>query len=126
MAQEVDMELKKAFQELQVQMINTKNFAESIQVEMGQLKGAIMGMDVTQKKIQTLPADTRIYQVLGRAFHLQNTREMSEKIGQMMIENDKRIKALENNKTYHENKLKESEKSLRELVETKKQKLAAK
>ncbi|KAJ6224159.1 hypothetical protein RDWZM_002704 [Blomia tropicalis] len=110
-----DLELKKAFTDISILMQNTRDKVRQMQSSIDMLGRSTMGMRITNKTIQSLDPEHRTYESIGRIFVLRKQDELSKKITSYVEENEKKIKQLEENKAYHENKMKESENNLREL-----------
>ncbi|KAH3869577.1 prefoldin subunit 1-like [Dreissena polymorpha] len=112
----VDLELKKAFQELQSKMIATQQQLKISDAQIETLKRAIQRNVLVEKEIERLPENTRVYEGVGRMFMLaqipevKNTLEMKNKAAESKIKN------IEGTKVYLERNMKESEDSLRELI----------
>ncbi|KAH7983181.1 hypothetical protein HPB52_009735 [Rhipicephalus sanguineus] len=62
----VDMELKKAFQELQMKMIDTTRRLRQADVQIETLKKAVKYAYCTGEVISEAPPDTKMYQSVGR------------------------------------------------------------
>ena len=120
----VDMELKKAFQDLSLQVMSTREKVRQIQSEIESTTLATNRARITSKTITSLGPQNRTYESVGRIFVLRPRDELAQKIGMQVEENEKKIKLLETNKTHHETKMKESENNIREMINQKK--LAAK
>ncbi|XP_076334215.1 prefoldin subunit 1 isoform X2 [Tachypleus tridentatus] len=112
----VDLELKKAFQELQTKMIETTQKLKMSDIQIESLKKTIQHAKLTDSEILSLPADTRMYQGLGRTFLLTTPQDIKKDIEEKIKTSDEKIKNLESNKVYLEKSLKESEDNLREMI----------
>merc|ERR1712007_95238 len=110
---QMDVELKKAFGELQQKMVETSQKLKLADIQIDSLKRTITHAQLTDKEIGLLPAETRTYESLGRMFILRESTAVRENL------NDK-IKTLEGNKTYLERNLKESENNIREMIQHRK------
>lgn len=120
MAAEVDMELKKGFQELQIQKIETTNKVKQMEAQMEALKRSSQHSKVTQTELNALPEETHMFEGVGRMFVLRNRTDINKLLEQKMETNNEKVKQLEQNKQYFESKVKESENNLRELINNKK------
>lgn len=118
----VDMELKKHFEELQAQLVDTRVKMKQIDVQMDSQKKLIQHSTITKSEITGLPNDVRTYESLGRMFVLRKKSEVEEMLDSKISSGTERIQSLETNKKYLETSLKERENSLRELVSQKLQK----
>ncbi|XP_022087488.1 prefoldin subunit 1-like [Acanthaster planci] len=112
----IDLELKKAFQELQIKMIDTSQQLKIADAQIDQLKRQKDHARLTDKEISQLPANTRVYEGVGRMFLLQDIAKVREALDGRVQTADDKIKKLQNNKAYLERTLKESETNLREMV----------
>ncbi|XP_045761490.1 prefoldin subunit 1 [Maniola jurtina] len=121
MAKPVDLELKKAFVELQVKMVETSKKIQVIDSQIGVLKRVLQHADITQREISTLPPDTKTYESVGRMFLLTDLAEIKSNLKNRTALLTQRTTELENNKQYLEKNLKESENNIREMVQQKKE-----
>ncbi|KAL8577918.1 hypothetical protein ACOMHN_011914 [Nucella lapillus] len=117
----VDLELKKAFQELQLKMIQTTQQLKVADNQVETLKRKIHHTRLVDKEISALPEDTPVYQGIGRMFLLMTVPTIRENLTKKQKTADEKIKTIEVNKEYLERSIKESENSLRELVLSKRQ-----
>lgn len=72
------------------------------------------------REISTLDGNTRTYESVGRMFILTPMDEVKKNLKKRQETADEKIKALENNKSYLERSLKESENNIREMVQQRK------
>ena len=119
-AMEVDMELKKAFQELQVQVIETRNKVKQMDVQMEALKRSSQHSKITLTEINSMPDETNLYEGIGRMFVKRDKNTINKLLEEKIATNEEKVKTLETTKTYNESKVKESENNLRELINQKK------
>lgn len=112
----VDMELKKAFQELQGKLITTTQQLKVSDAQIETLKRSIQHSMLVEKEISRLPENTRVYEGVGRMFMLAGIPEVKNTLEMKVKAADNKIKTIENTKAYLERNMKESEDSLRELV----------
>ena len=115
-----DMELRKAFVELQTKMVDTKQKMKMADLQIENLKRSITHTELTTTELTKLPEETRLYESVGRMFILSSRNDVSGTLGKKQENCKEKIKNLEANKTYLERSLKDSENSLRELVAQKK------
>lgn len=111
-----DMELKKAFMELQSKMVDTKQKLKMADLQIENLKRTITHSGLTEHEIGTLPEETRVYESVGRMFILSDKQTVAGRLTEKQSTCQEKITTLETNKGYLERNLKESENSLRELV----------
>lgn len=121
MAKPVDLELKKAFIELQVKMVETSKKIQVIDTQIGVLKRVLQHVDITQREITTLPPGTKTYESVGRMFLLTDLEEVKSNLKSRESQLTTRTAELESNKQYLEKNLKESEDNIREMVQQRKE-----
>lgn len=121
MAKPVDLELKKAFLELQVKMIETSKKIHDIDSEIIAVDRVLKQVTVNSRGISDLPEGTRTYEAVGRIFLLQDKDKLKKKFEEREGELKLRIKDLKDNKEYLEKNLKESENNIREMVQLRKE-----
>ncbi|XP_034312615.1 prefoldin subunit 1-like [Crassostrea angulata] len=121
MAMQVDLELKKAFQELQVKMVTSTQQIKVSDAQIDQLKRSIKHSELVEHEIGALPDSTRLYEGVGRMFILQPHDSIKKNLANKKKGAEEKIKNLETSKSYLEKSIKESEDNLRELVMSKQQ-----
>ncbi|PZC80024.1 prefoldin subunit 1 [Helicoverpa armigera] len=121
MAKPVDLELKKAFIELQLKMVETSEKIQVIDSQIDVLKRVLAHVDITQREISTFPPDTKTYESVGRMFLLTNLDEVKSNLKTREAQLSTRTSELENSKQYLEKNLKESEDNIREMVQQRKE-----
>ncbi|XP_063547575.1 prefoldin subunit 1 [Cydia strobilella] len=121
MAKPVDLELKKAFVELQVKMVETSKKIQVIDSQISVLNRILQHVDITQREISTMPPDTKTYESVGRMFLLTDFEEVKANLKNREAQVKTRTKELDNNKQYLEKNLKESEDNIREMVQQRKE-----
>lgn len=115
----VDMELKKAFQELQAKMVSTTQQLKIADFQIEQLKRQIIHTKLVEKEIDSLPKDVRTYEGIGRMFVLLPLPTIEKNLVTKVKTCEEKIKSIESSKSYLERSIKEGEENLRELVQTK-------
>ncbi|XP_022118254.1 prefoldin subunit 1 [Pieris rapae] len=113
----VDLELKKAFGELQLKMQSTKKKIHVIDSQIEVLKKVMRHVEVQS---DTLPADTKAYESVGRMFLLTDIEEIKSNLETKVTQLSTRISELEESKQYLEKNLKESQDNIREMVQQRK------
>ncbi|XP_075991161.1 prefoldin subunit 1 [Anticarsia gemmatalis] len=121
MPKPLDLELRKAFMELQVKMVETSEKIQSIDLEVDMTRRAMQHVDVTRRELLLLPADTKTYEAIGRTFLLTDLEQIKESLSYRESNLTERISELTKNKAYLEKSLKESEDNIREMVQQKKE-----
>nr|CAD7444603.1 unnamed protein product [Timema bartmani] len=111
---------QKAFIELQQKMLETTHKLKMADVQIDGLKRSIQHAQLTDKEISSLDPDTRTYESVGRMFILTDVVEVREHLQKKAENWSDKIKTLENNKSYLERSLKDSENNIREMVQQKK------
>uniref|UniRef100_A0A672K0U5 Prefoldin subunit 1 n=1 Tax=Sinocyclocheilus grahami TaxID=75366 RepID=A0A672K0U5_SINGR len=146
MAAPVDLELKKAFAELQAKMIDTQQKVKLADLQIEQLSRMKKHANLTQAEITSLPNTTRMYEGAGRMyvhfcwckscpeckfftlfivlttfslfsrFILQSKDEIANQLLEKQKTADEKIKELEQKKTYLERSVKDAEDNIREML----------
>ncbi|XP_053188220.1 prefoldin subunit 1 isoform X1 [Scomber japonicus] len=116
MATSIDLELKKAFSELQVKMIDTQQKVKLADLQIDQLTRVQKHAKLTHAEITTLPDNTRLYEGVGRMFILQSKEEINNQLTDKQKTADEKIKELEQKKVYLERSVKEAEDNIREML----------
>ncbi|XP_076606988.1 prefoldin subunit 1 isoform X2 [Chaetodon auriga] len=115
MAAPIDLELKKAFSELQVKMIDTQQKVKLADLQIDQLTRIQKHAKLTHDEITKLPDNTRLYEGVGRMFILQSKEEINNQLMDRQKTADEKIKELEK-KVYLERSVKEAEDNIREML----------
>lgn len=113
---EVDMELKKAFAELQVKLAEGKKGIRECDIERDMLTYQRRKAALTMEELSSLPPQTPAFATLGRCFVSQTLDEATTGIGQEMEKADAAIAALDKRKDYLQKSIKEQENNLRDMV----------
>jgi len=121
---QVDLELKKAFQELQMKMIATSQQLKVSDAQIEQLKRQITHAHLVEKEISTLPKDTKTYEGVGRMFILKPLGTIEHNLAEKVKTCEEKVKVIESSKVYLERSIKEGEENLRELILSKKREQA--
>ncbi|RVE63438.1 hypothetical protein OJAV_G00136220 [Oryzias javanicus] len=116
MAAPVDLELKKAFSELQLKMIDTQQKVKLADLQIDQLTRVQKHAKLTHTQISSLPDNTRLYEGVGRMFILQSREEINNMLTDKQKTVDEKIKELEQKKVYLERSVKEAEDNIREML----------
>lgn len=121
MAKPVDLELKRAFMELQAKMAESTKKMQIIDSQISGLTSSQRILDVTQRQVAALPADTKTYETVGRMFVLTDLEEVKGNLSNRKSQLSARALELEKNKKYLEKSLKESEDNIREMLQQRKE-----
>ncbi|KAI1902992.1 hypothetical protein AGOR_G00022590 [Albula goreensis] len=116
MAAPIDLELKKAFAELQAKMIDTQQKVKLADLQIDQLSRVKKHANLTNAEVTTLPDSTRMYEGVGRMFILQSKDDINKQLMEKQKTADEKIKELEQKKTYLERSVKEAEDNIREML----------
>ncbi|XP_058135752.1 prefoldin subunit 1 isoform X1 [Dasypus novemcinctus] len=133
MAAPVDLELKKAFTELQAKVIDTQQKVKLADIQIEQLNRTKKHAHLTDTEIMTLVDETNMYEGVGRMVCIQFTKSLQtqiafhsfilqskEVIHNQLLEKQKiaeeKIKDLEQKKSYLERSVKEAEDNIREML----------
>ena len=116
---QVDLELKKAFEDLQIKMLNNRNQVKMITAQTEQLKRTMQHSKLTEAELDQLDSSVRMYEGIGRMFVLSDKKKILESLDEKGKTCDAKIKNLEKTREYLDKNLKDSENSLRELISVK-------
>lgn len=116
---QVDLELKKAFEDLQVKMLNNRTQVKVIGAQSEQLKRQIQHAKLTEAEIAQLDTSVRMYEGIGRMFVLSDKSKVLKNLEDKSKSCETKITSLEKTKEYLDKSLKDSENSLRELISVK-------
>jgi len=83
------------------------------------LKRSILHKQITDREMNILKTDTKVYQGVGRCFFASSVPEIRQSIGKQVTEFEEKIKVLETTKERLDQDIKTSENALRELVKSK-------
>ncbi|KAK9891974.1 hypothetical protein WA026_017457 [Henosepilachna vigintioctopunctata] len=117
----VDLELKKAFTELQEKQIETSQKLRLADIQIENLKKNKQHAIFTEREISALNDSTKTYESVGRMFVATPIDTIKNNLKKKQNIAEEKVKVLENNKAYLENNLREATNSLRELVNQKKE-----
>uniref|UniRef100_A0A8C3LEV3 Prefoldin subunit 1 n=2 Tax=Phasianinae TaxID=9072 RepID=A0A8C3LEV3_CHRPC len=116
MAAPVDLELKKAFTELQAKVIDTQQKVKLADIQIEQLSKTKKHAHLTDTEIMTLVDETRMYEGVGRMFILQSKGVIHNQLLEKQRIAEEKIKELEQKKSYLERSVKEAEDNIREML----------
>ncbi|KAF7263908.1 prefoldin subunit 1 [Rhynchophorus ferrugineus] len=117
----VDLELKKAFAELQEKKIETEQKLRISGLQIDSLKRLKQHATITEREIAGLESGTNTYESVGRMFVLTPKATVEANLKKTQTTVEEKIKNLEAQMTYLDNSLQEATNSLRELVQQKKE-----
>uniref|UniRef100_A0A914XE50 Prefoldin subunit 1 n=1 Tax=Plectus sambesii TaxID=2011161 RepID=A0A914XE50_9BILA len=117
-AEGVDMQLKKAFQDLQVQMIETKQRLRQGELISDAQKSQIRVAEITKQELLTLPETTPTYQAVGRMFVRRSVTESVSAQDKRMSVAQEKIASIQKHREYLEKSMKDAEGNLRDMVQS--------
>ncbi|RZF40630.1 hypothetical protein LSTR_LSTR007513 [Laodelphax striatellus] len=120
-AKPVDLELKKAFTELQQKWLETSQKLKLSDMQIETYKRSRQHADLTTRELKGLSPDTNTYESIGRMFVLTEIPVVCKNLSEKISTCEEKIKTLQSNKELLERSLKDSENNLRELVQQKKE-----
>ena len=97
---QVDLELKKAFEEMQVKMVQTKSQMKLITTQTDALKRQIQHSKLTEAEIGALADDVRMYEGIGRMFVLSDKKKILANLEEKAKTCDAKLKSFEKSKEY--------------------------
>nr|KAF6347172.1 prefoldin subunit 1 [Pipistrellus kuhlii] len=109
MAAPVDLELKKAFTELQAKVIDTQQKVKLADIQIEQLNRTKKHAHLTDTEIMTLVDETNMYEGVGRMFILQSKEVIHNQLLEKQKIAEEKIKELEQKKSYLERSVKEAD-----------------
>ncbi|CAI9177024.1 unnamed protein product [Rangifer tarandus platyrhynchus] len=112
----MDLELKKAFTELQAKVIDTQQKAKLADVQTEQLNRTKKHAHLPDTEIMTLVDETNMYEGVGRMFILQSKEAIHNQLLEKQKIAEEKIKELEQKKSYLERSVKEAEDNIREML----------
>ncbi|XP_069629184.1 prefoldin subunit 1 isoform X2 [Haliaeetus albicilla] len=116
MAAPVDLELKKAFTELQAKVIDTQQKVKLADIQIEQLSKTKKHAHLTDTEVMMLVDETRMYEGVGRMFILQSKGVIHNQLLEKQRIAEEKIKELEQKKLYLERSVKEAEDNIREML----------
>ncbi|KAF3818302.1 hypothetical protein GH733_012610 [Mirounga leonina] len=116
MAAPVDLELKKAFTELQAKVTDTQQKVKLADIQIEQLNRTKKHAHLTDTEIMTLVDETHMYEGVGRMFILQSKEAIHNQLLEKQKIAEEKIKELEQKKSYLERSVKEAEDNIREML----------
>ncbi|TDG44864.1 hypothetical protein AWZ03_008672 [Drosophila navojoa] len=118
---QMDLELKKAFTEMQINKLETTKKISMIDMKCDMVKTGKQKYSLTEKSTSNLTDDTKVYMSVGRMFLLTDLDSMRNELKAKQDKCDKAIELLEKKKEFLQKSLKDQEDGLRELVQQRKE-----
>lgn len=122
----MDLELKKAFSEMQMNKIESTKKIRLLDMKTDSLRVSKQRVELTNKEISQLNTDTKVYASVGRMFVLSDVPSLTEEMKSKQSSFEEMISQCDKNKDFLLKNLKEQEDSLRELVQQKRTESTAK
>ncbi|XP_078406943.1 prefoldin subunit 1 [Cetorhinus maximus] len=116
MAAPVDLELKKAFAELQTKVLDTQQKVKLADLQIEQLNRTKKHAHLTDGEISAMPQEARMYEGVGRMFILQPKVVIHNQLLEKQKIAEEKIKELEQRKSYLERSVKDAEDNIREML----------
>ncbi|XP_053319320.1 prefoldin subunit 1 [Spea bombifrons] len=116
MATAVDLELKKAFTELQAKVMDTQQKVKLADLQIEQLNRTKKHAHLTNLEIKNLSENTPMYEGVGRMFVLQTKENIHSQLLNKQKIADEKISELEQKKSYLERSVKDAEDNIREML----------
>ncbi|XP_075384327.1 prefoldin subunit 1-like [Tenrec ecaudatus] len=119
MAAPVDLELKKAFTELQAKVTDTQQKVKLADIQIEQLSRTKKHAHLTDTEMMTLVDETHMCEGVGRMFILQSKEVIHNQLLEKQKIAEEKIKELEprtEKKSYFERSVKETEDNIREML----------
>lgn len=116
----MDLELKRAFEELQRKMVSTGQKLQLKDMQISQMKRQKQENENTAKEFAKMSDDTVVYESVGRSFILTDINRMKENLTSENKMLDEKTTTFQNDKVFLTRSLAQSEENLRELVQQKK------
>ncbi|XP_041623389.1 prefoldin subunit 1-like [Vulpes lagopus] len=112
----VDLELKKAFTELEAKVIDTQQKVKLADTQIEQINRTKKHAHLTDTEIMTLVDETNVYEGVGRMFILQSKEVINSQLVEKQKIAEEKIKELQQKKSYLEWSVKEAEGNIWEML----------
>jgi len=116
----MDMELKKAFTEMQVNKIETTKKIRMLDIQIDTLKAQRKRFELTSKEVDNLSENAKVYSAVGRMFVMSTVPDIKDDLKQKQEKVGKVVETCDKSKNVLIQNLQSQENSLRELVDAKK------
>ena len=116
----MDLELKKAFVDLQHKVVGTNQKLQLKDQHIEQMIRMKKENETTSKEFTKLSLDTVVYESVGRSFILTDLEHVKENLIKENRSIDEKIATLVKDKEFLTRSMKQSEENLRELIQQKK------
>lgn len=111
-----DLQLRKAFQELQSQILDSREKQKNAEITKNALKQNITIADLVKYQLDRMPKDRPVYRSAGRIFLLETVDYEIKRQEDDAKQCKERISVLDKQKDYLNKSISESEKNLRDLI----------
>lgn len=120
MANNMDLELKKAFMELQDKMTESTKKVQILQSQISSLCNANSIVGVTKRHIESLPPEVNTYEAVGRMFILTDRDTVIDNLNKRSAQIISRMNEMAENQKYLEKNVQESRDNIREMLHQRK------
>ncbi|KAG4070788.1 hypothetical protein HA402_011014 [Bradysia odoriphaga] len=117
----VDLELKRAFTEMQVNKIETTKKLKMLDLQMDVLKTSKKKYAITSTEVTELTPDASVFSSVGRMFVLSTVPDICQELKTKEEKCENLVSQLDEKKLFLIKCLKEQEDNLRELVQQRKE-----
>ncbi|KAL3112181.1 hypothetical protein niasHT_012150 [Heterodera trifolii] len=116
--EDFDAQLRKAFQELQAQILESRDKQKNAELTKMAMKQNIRIADIVKSQLETVPKDRTVYRTVGRIFLKETVDSEIERQNEDIKTSGERITVMDRQKDYLDKSIAETEKNLRELIQT--------
>ncbi|KAL3072127.1 hypothetical protein niasHS_016302 [Heterodera schachtii] len=117
-AEDFDAQLRKAFQELQAQILESRDKQKNAELTKMAMKQNIRIAEIVKSQLETVPKDRTVYRTVGRIFLKETVDSEIERQNEDIKTSGERITVMDRQKDYLDKSIAETEKNLRELIQT--------
>lgn len=116
----IDPELTKAFQDLQVQVLATREKVKNLETEIAVAERRKLISEITKKTVTDLKPEKNCYLAIGRTFVRKPRDEILSQIDSNIEKISEQISTLNQTKEYHNTKVEETQNNIREMIQQRK------
>uniref|UniRef100_A0A914IAZ6 Prefoldin subunit 1 n=1 Tax=Globodera rostochiensis TaxID=31243 RepID=A0A914IAZ6_GLORO len=113
-----DAQLRKAFQELQGQILESRDKQKNAEITKMAMKQNIRIAEIVKSQLEKVPKDRTVYRTVGRIFLKETVDSEIERQNADIETCTERIAVMDRQKGYLDKTIAETEKNLRELIQT--------
>ncbi|KAI1713959.1 prefoldin subunit domain-containing protein [Ditylenchus destructor] len=115
---EFNNQLKKAFQELQTQLIECREKQKNAEVTKNAMKQNIRIANIVKNQLEIIPPEREVYRTVGRIFLQESVQSEIERQNADVKQCEERIAIIDKQKEYLEKNVSEKENNLREMIKS--------